>query len=75
MKNLPIKAIVTTQLFEEKQQIIIIHKTGLGLVRGGSHMTYPLSPRVMHEIFLPRTGLYARTIVPHLCIKGFLEKC
>jgi hypothetical protein len=44
-KNLPIKVIVTTQLFEEKQQSIIIHKkttkpiknfTGRGLVRGGS---------------------------------------
>jgi hypothetical protein len=25
-KNLPIKAILTTQLFEEKQQTIMIHK-------------------------------------------------
>jgi hypothetical protein len=68
-KTLPIKAILTTQLFEEKQLTIIIHKRNnkkpkkklhwAGLSKGWE---YPLSPLVMREIFRAGRHFSATTI-------------
>jgi hypothetical protein len=59
-------------MFEEKQQFIIINKKNKkntkkklnwqGLIRGGSHMTCPLSPLVMGRIFHSGHDLNVRTI-------------
>jgi hypothetical protein len=55
-KNLPIKTILTTQLFEEKQLTIIIHikkklKKKLNWMGLSKWWEYLLSPLVMRDIF------------------------
>jgi hypothetical protein len=58
-KNLPIKAIVTTRLMEEKQQPKKQQTKEKKLIwagfgKGGSHKNCPLSPLVIREIFHTR---------------------